>query len=143
MAIHCNMLQSNMQYGVDLYCYIFYILYTFLYTVILEKFTSQNFQFKIIQPKNFFFESDRQKFLWVNFFNNVIISSLVKCERQPDNGSDRYAAKCKHRLGSEHTYLFKLATEFLQSSFYRSRVAAWALIQRAMRPSALTSGYFS
>ena len=36
-----------------------------------------------------------------------ILSSLVKFE---DNGSDRYAAKCKHCLGSEHT--FKHTAEF-------------------------------
>ena len=78
------------------------------------------------------------KFYWVNFFNNVILSWLVKCEKQPDNGSDRYAAKCKHRLGSEHT--FKHTAEFLQSSFYRPRVAARAFILQATRPSALTSG---
>ena len=66
------------------------------------KFTYQNFQFKIIQPKKFVFEGDQQKLLWVNFFNNEI-SSPVKCEIQPDNGSDRYAAKCKHCLSSEHT----------------------------------------
>ena len=65
----------------------------------------------------------------MNFFNYVIISSLIKCEKQPDNGSDRYAAKCKHRLGSEHT--FKHTAEFLQSSFYWPRVAAWALILHA------------
>ena len=60
-----------------------------------------------------------------DFFNNVIIPSLIKCERQPDNESDRYAAKCMHRLGSEHT--FKHTAEFLQSSFYRPRIAARAL----------------
>ena len=62
-------------------------------------------------------------------FSNNVISSLVKCEKQPDNGSDQYAAKCKHRLGSEHK--FKHTAEFLQSSFYRPRVAARALIQHA------------
>ena len=67
--------------------------------------------------------------------------SLVKCEKQPDNGNDQYAAKCKHRLGSEHT--FKHTAEFLQSSFYRPRVAAGALMLQAMRPSALMSGCFS
>ena len=60
------------------------------YTVILEKFTSQNFQ--LFSQKIFVFEGDRRKFLWVNFSNNVIMSLLVKCEKQPDNGSDRYAA---------------------------------------------------
>ena len=75
------------------------------------------------------------------FFNNVIISSLVKCERQPDNGSDRYAAKCKHHLSSEHT--FKNTAEFFPSSFYQPRVAARAPILQAMRPNELTSGYFS
>ena len=60
-----------------------------------------------------------------DFFNNVIIPSLIKCERQPDNGSDRYAAKCMHRLGSEHS--FKHTAKFLQSSFYRPRIAARAL----------------
>ena len=37
--------------------------------------------------------------------------------------------KYKHRLGSEHT--FKHTAEFLQSSFYRPRVAARALILHA------------
>ena len=67
----------------------------------LLKFSIQNYSTK----KIFVFEGDRRKFLWVNFFNNVILSWLVKCKKQPDNGSDRYAAKCKHRLGAEHTYL--------------------------------------
>ena len=31
-------------------------------------------------------------------------------QKQPDNGSDRYAAKYKHRLGSEYT--FKHTAEF-------------------------------
>ena len=61
-------------------------------------------------------------------------------KKQPNNGSDRYAAKCKHRLGSEHT--LKHTAEFLQSSFYQPRVAARALILHAST-SALTSGYFS
>ena len=60
------------------------------------------------------------------FFNNVIISSLVKCGKQSDNGSDRYPARSKHHLGSEHT--FKHTAEFLQSSFYRPRVVPWVLI---------------
>ena len=81
------------------------------------------------------------KILWVNFFNNVIKSLLVKYEKQPDSGSDRYAANWKHCLGSDHT--FKHTVEFLQSSLYRSRVAVRALILQAMRPTALTSGYFS
>ena len=73
------------------------------------------------------------------FFQNVIISSLIKCKRQLDNGSDLYAAKCKHRLGSEHT--FKHTAEFLQSSFYWPKyVAVRALILHAMKPSALMSG---
>ena len=59
------------------------------------------------------------------FFHYVIISSLLKCENQPDNASDRYAAKCKHHLGSEHTV--KHIAESLQSSFYRPRVVARAL----------------
>ena len=62
-----------------------------------------------------------------------------QCKKQPDNGSDRYAAKYKHRLGAEHT--FKHTEEFLQSSFYRPRVAVQVLILHAT--SALTSGYFS
>ena len=49
--------------------------------------------------------------------------------KKPDNRSDQYAAKYKHRLGSEHT--FKHIAEFLQSSFYQPRVAAWALILHA------------
>ena len=49
-----------------------------------------------------------------------------QCEKQPDNGSDRYAAKYKHHLGSEHT--FKHTAEFLQSSFYQPREAAWPFI---------------
>ena len=53
----------------------------------MEKFTSQNFQIKIIQPKKFLSLK-----VIVNFFDNVIIPLLVKCEKQPDNGSDRYAA---------------------------------------------------
>ena len=57
------------------------------------------------------------------------MSSLVRCKEQPDNGSDQYAARCKHRLGTEHT--FKHTAEFLQSSFYRPRVAARVLILHA------------
>ena len=49
--------------------------------------------------------------------------------KQPDNGSDRYAVKYKHRLGSEHT--FKRTAEFLQSGFYRPRVAARPLTLHA------------
>ena len=64
---------------------------------------------------------------WI--FSNNVISLLVKCKKQPDNGSNRYAAKCKHRLGSEDT--FKHTAEFLQSSFYWPRVAAQALILHA------------
>ena len=50
----------------------------------LSKFLIQNYSTK----KIFIFEGDQRKFLWVNFFNNVILSWLVKCEKQPDNGSD-------------------------------------------------------
>ena len=32
--------------------------------------------------------------------NNILARRIRK---QPDNESDRYAAKCKHRLGSKHT----------------------------------------
>ena len=45
--------------------------------------------------------------------------------KPPDNGSDHYAARCKHHLGSEHT--LKHTAEFLQLSFYRPRVAVRAL----------------
>ena len=80
-----------------------------------------------IQTKNF----SSLKVIGENFVGEfyVIISSLVKCKKQPDNGGDRYAAKCKHCLGSEHT--FKHTAEFLQSSFYRPRVAARAPILHA------------
>ena len=58
--------------------------------------------------------------------NNIFARQMRK---KPDNGSDRYAAKCKHHLGSEHT--FKHTAEFLQSSFYRPRVAVQTLILHA------------
>ena len=74
----------------------------------LSKFSIQNYSAKKFSSLKVINEN----FLWVNFFNNVILSSLVKCEKQPDNGSNRYAAKCKHCLGSEHT--FKHTAEFLQ-----------------------------
>ena len=77
-----------------------------------EKFTSQNFQ--LFNLKIFVFEGDRQKIFMGEFFNNVI-SSLVKCERQPDNGNDRYAAKFKHHLDSEPT--FKHTTKFFSQAF--------------------------
>ena len=42
---------------------------------------------------------------------------------------DIQLCKCKHRLGSEHT--FKHTADILQSSFYRPRVAARVLILHA------------
>ena len=41
---------------------------------------------------------------------NVIF--VRQMHKMPDNGIDRYAAKCKHRLGSEHT--FKHTAEVLR-----------------------------
>ena len=91
----------------------------------LSKFSIQNYS----TWKFFIFEGDRQKFCGWIFSSNVIKSLLIKCKKQPDNGNDRYASKCKHHLGSEHT--FKHTAEFLQSSFYWLRVAAQALILHA------------
>ena len=65
----------------------------------------------------------------MNFFKQCNNIFTRQCKKQPDNGSDQYAAKYKHHLGSEHT--FKHTAEFLQSSFYRPRVATRALILHA------------
>ena len=58
--------------------------------------------------------------------NNIFTRQIQK---QPDDGSDQYAAKCKQHLGSEHA--FKHIAEFLQRSFYRPSIAARALILHA------------
>ena len=114
------------------------------HTIIPEKFSSQKiFNLKLFDLKVFVFKGDGRKFLWANYFNNIITSLLIKCDRQPDNERDQYVAKYKHGLGSEHTFKHTANLKFLQSSFNLPRVAAQALIPQAMRPSVLTSGYFS
>ena len=99
-------------------------------TIILENSPLKIFNSKLFNLKKIFvFKGDQRKFLWVNFFKQCNNIFTRQCEKQPDNGSDRYTAKYKHRLGSEHT--FEHVAEFLQSSFHRPRVAARALILHA------------
>ena len=73
----------------------------------------------------------------MNFYNNVVISSLKDSLIIEVIDMQLSASTF---LGSEHT--FKHTVEFLQSSFSQPRVAAQVLILQTMRLSALSSGNF-